>query len=81
MNLGMKGIALLLSELMLPGKILVILRVLGDQRTLLQQISVLGKTLLVREIFHLGHKLVLRDAIKRVLDLCVEVRREVDPVD
>lgn len=66
---------------MLSGETLVILRVLGDERTLLQYIGVLRKALLVSEVFHLAHEFVLRNAVQRVLDLCIEVRRQVDTVD
>lgn len=75
MYLGLKGIAFLLSELMLSGDILVVLRVLGDQRTLLQQVSILGKALLISKVLHLSHQFVLGNASKGVLDLGLEVGR------
>lgn len=75
MYLGLKGIAFLLSELMLSGDILVVLRVLGDQRALLQQVSILGKALLISKVLHLSHQFVLGNASKGVFDLGLEVGR------
>lgn len=75
MHFSLKGITFILSELDLPREILVVLGVLGDQSTLLEQVGVLGKALLISKVLHLGHEFVLGNAGKRVLDLCLEVGR------
>lgn len=79
--LGTKRITLFLGELMVSGNILVVLRVLGDQRPLLQQVSVLGKALPISEIPHLRHQLMLRRAGKEVPDLGIDVVRQVCTVN
>lgn len=79
--LGTKRITLFLGELMVSGNILVVLRVFGDQRPLLQQVSVLGKALPISEIPHLRHQLMLRRAGKEVPDLGIDVVRQVCTVN
>lgn len=73
--LGLNGITLFLSELILSGNILVVVGVLSDQRTLLQQFSILDETLLISKVLHLGHEFVFGNSGKRVLDFRLEVGR------
>lgn len=75
MYLGLKSITFFLSELILSRDILIALGVLSDQRALLQQVSILDKTLLISKVLHLGHEFVLGNAGKRVLDFRLEIGR------
>lgn len=81
MHFGPKGITFLWTDLMLSGDILVVLRVLGDQGALLQQVSVLGKALLISEVLHPSQEFMLGNAGERVLDLGIDVGCQVNAAD
>lgn len=79
--LGLQGHTFFLGKLVLSENIVVILRILGDQRPFLQDIGVLDETFLISKVFNLGYELVLGDSGKRVLDLGIKIGRKVGTVD
>lgn len=61
--------------------LLVVVWVLGDQGALLQEVNVLSDALLSSKLLNLGHQLMLGDASKRILNLGLQVVREVAGLD
>lgn len=73
--------ALLGGEFLCAVYLLICVWVLGDEGTLLQVLEVLGDALLVGEVLHLEHELVLWNAGEGVLDLGLDVGREIGVFD
>lgn len=80
-HLPLQGRDFIVVELLLTVDVLVIVRVLSHQGALLEVVDVLGEALLGSEIVDLGHELVLGDAGQGILDLGLEVVREVSGLD
>lgn len=68
-------------EFVLAMDILVGVGVLSDQCALLQYVSVLGDALLLSKLLDLGHELMPGDAREWVLDLGLDIGREVGAFD
>lgn len=69
------------GELLLSGNTVVVVGVLGDQCSLLQQISVFGEAFLISKVLDLGYEFMLGNPGKWVLDLGFEVCRQIGAMD
>lgn len=80
-HLPLKGVDLSVVKLVLSMDLLVVVWVLSYQGALLQEVNVLSDALLSSKLLNLGHQLMLGNASKRILNLGLQVVREVAGLD